>query len=88
MGRYTTYQDCPECGTNACFTSKRGVTYKKKCDTCIKKEKEAKEKAAEDDHIAELAKLPISKRLELIERWMYNHKDHGYGSSNGFLTRF
>ena len=81
------YEDCPECGENGCFSAKDSWSYKKKCNACIKKEKEDKEKEAEDKHIAELEKLSLSKRIELIERWMYNHKDHGYGSSV-FLTRF
>jgi len=82
------YEDCPECGENAYFSkSFDDLSYEKKCDSCRIKAAEAEAKEAEDNHIAELEKLPLSKRIELIERWMYNHKDHGYGSS-GFLTRF
>jgi len=67
----TEYFNCPECGESSAFSTGNG-TYKEQCDACIKKEKE-------DNHLAELEKLPMDKRMRILERWMYNHKNHSIG---------
>ena len=70
------YKYCPECGGEMkLFSAADSTSYREKCNTCCRKEKEELEAKNLAEYLAELAKLPMEKRIELIERFMYNHRN-------------
>jgi len=64
------YSKCSKCQKVAWFSLPIGMGYQKICDVCEREDREQKEKT----YLVELEKLPIDKRIERIERWIYRHK--------------
>ena len=62
---HSNFRTCHKCGKITYFSSSFGGDQKF-CDDCEKEKK----KEYVDFHIACLEKLPTSKRLEIIERWI------------------